>query len=1630
MGYDLNRFTKEPDQILICPICRKVLEDPVQLDCIRKTNDVASPSDDTCIDHSTLLPSSGSLTSCVSPENGTTAVTAAISITSKSGTSPNGDAIDAAAPATAAAISVSAKSTTVGTGASANVRKSSRRTSSQVTNVPSSSSSTTVNRSKKDGTNAFVGAVAKGSSKSKTSSTSTASAASTCSSTATTTTTSSTATSDTTKSSNVNAKSSTPGNLHVFCRSCIVDHFAESGGSSCPIDDEKFKRNTKRSLIQIPPQVILNALSSLEISCEFPGCSTVTTLNYLADHQEECPFKPAPVIKINLSCLTPSSTASTSTSGDYYNSNYHSTYSGQQQQLYSTGQQSKQQQQQLYSTTSNNNNPLQQSQQPQQVPFQYSQQPQQQLQQSPYSMSSVSSMYSSQQPLTSHGTPTASTSANEYYSSYYSSGNNHYSSGNYYSNSGNTPSTSYDEDDLNLTQRQQQQQLIPSQQAQQQQQSTLGYKRKKKHAHIYMEMDDKLAWIERRYDEKIELVRTQLHSRLEAFNMNQVQRLEGKYQKDIENLERNHRCQLVLFEEKIKNELDTMKHFIRSNVIGTSASSSLQGKSSTETSTRQLKKQGKRQQVEKSSTNANAVQFPDESSLTGSFFSSFGPVTETSLSLTTELQANLSAKVDHLCQAKSQELINLIKVETAKAQKELTHKQELFESKLLGFDEEESRVIGHRGKRNTRSTELSSAGSNKTAAKSDSNDSTIKSLKIQLNKCQEILKRTQEQVKHLQEQISTLEEFTSGEMTTSSSVTVAVAATTSGAVSSVKGQPGRKRKRLGDVTKEPVAKVNDENETCPGDDEDDADTVILTDTSVDGKIVTVNDKGQRGCRSGKIAKSAAGTLSRKKLASAGKNEIKSIAKVSASASTTAGTTSSMAASANRTVAQIRKKALGKATITMANIVSGKTRSSAVRKNVHRDAVKKDEVKTSLQGDASAFTPSSPSSSPLPSLGGKKNVKSDQKIGQRKRGFKKAKVEKSQPSSSSSLQQDASSDTCTTVAKSTDDNLQVEQANEEAKPVKITSKKRKGKSGPINLGKKSAKLLLEETSTTQSAPTPAKRAKVNVSSDEKGEKKTPGRKAKGANSGKLQLDKLRRSVRNQPIVASSATIKRELAAKSKGESGKKVPPAVPVAFCEEVKKGGENETITDEGTAASDNKGPEPSEGTDSRVPRRGCGFRGRGRNKLKSGSGASFPSARRGGVGVSRDATIDSSSLPPAPCDKETSDIQSTPGKDEATASATTGDSVGDTTNNSGTRGDIYTTGNTNESTKVATQDECKLESGSKEKQGKEETAAACDSKIETSASSNVPNITSQHASPATGTTTTPVAPGGSASHHLTKDSTVGNIHIDTQEHITSEPDAIKKNEKCATSETGICIINTSLIDTCSSSSLGTVNNNNKTATTTSTSTIARATTITTTTTASSSCITTTSVTKCAELTSGESKSGSSTNKSSPSNVKIGDDILRAAMDAIDDADQDDPPSIHSSRANILTNTNSLPLPPVASIAGKQFFASFPLSIPFSLPVVFGRVSTATATAANVTSTTATTTPIPSSNITSSFKSTATTTSTTLLGINTCSNVTVNTATISSSPVVTCSSSNIESATASNLSQVSFDNLHSICFLN
>lgn len=98
-------------------------------------------------------------------------------------------------------------------------------------------------------------------------------------------------------------------NRHIFCRTCIVEYFADSG-IACPIDGEKFKRNTKRSLISPPPKKIFDILSKLELTCDFPGCSKVVQLKNLVSHMETCEFKAAPILKISISGGTYNSIAS------------------------------------------------------------------------------------------------------------------------------------------------------------------------------------------------------------------------------------------------------------------------------------------------------------------------------------------------------------------------------------------------------------------------------------------------------------------------------------------------------------------------------------------------------------------------------------------------------------------------------------------------------------------------------------------------------------------------------------------------------------------------------------------------------------------------------------------------------------------------------------------------------------------------------------------------------------------------------------------------------------------------------------------------------------------------------------------------------------------------------------------------------------------------------------------------------------------------------------------------------------------------------------------------------------------------------------------------------------------------
>lgn len=1376
MGYDLERFSNAPDSLLICPICRKVLEDPVQLDCVRKNNDLISSAENT---H-------------VNPSGSSVSLSRRVSLSPSNGTSPNGEAsiLDTCVPS-------SAKGTTVGS------RKSSRRTASNQANntsdltSPPPSSAGVVSRSRKDSTKESE---------------------------------------STSKSNNIGTR-----NLHVFCRSCIVDHFAESGGFSCPIDEEKFKRNTKRSLIQTPPQVILSSLSSLEIACEFAGCSTVTTISSLADHLEECTFKPPPVIKINLSCLTPSSSGSTL--GDYHAvPNYHSSYSAQSRQY--------------ISNNNNNNTPLSQQQQQQsdQVHNYTSQYVACQQQQSPYSIqSNVSSLYSNQQSVIGqvNATSTASTSFPDYYSNYYSSGQN-----NYYALSGNTPSTCYDgEDDSSLNQRQhqqpqqqQQQQQLQQQQQQQctdpqqfisatQQSQSLGYKRKKKHAHIYMEMDDKLNSIERRYQEKLELVRSQLHSRLDTVAMNQLQRIESKYQKDTENLERNHRCQLMLFEEKIKNELDTMKNFIRSSL--TTANVSSVTSSLTVTPSTAIVSSNKKQGRVKSRSNT-VQQVAEESSITGSFFASFGPITETSLSLTDELQASLANKIDSLCQSKNEQLIALVKSEAAKTQQLLQERQSSFESKLLAIETTGTIESTSKGKRNTRSGE--------TIPSSTSSDSVaVKCLKVQLNKCHEILKRTQEQVMHIEQEISKLETGKDKCIDSESIATVTTVDKPS------KATPGRKRKNALPVnipvTAETLDKLHDDRKNR-GDDEDDADTVILTDTSTDTRT-TAGGKGRRGGKKVPLVhKSDTNVaIARKKVRPLSKMDTKS-----------------------PVVANIRKKALGKATITMANIVTGKTRS-AIKRTVQQVTPKKQQT-TLVQKRGTKKTAI------------KASVPVDEKS---------VPLEKNDEKTEETIKEPASGDTTSSLVLE-------ETTAVEAKKVKQV--KRKGRPPAV---KESPVTKADATVDDESAAIapPTKKAKVLK---EPVDKKRIIRKGKPSPPGKNESGRPRRSVRQQPTPPTRAKksvqkSKDEEDASINGEKGK-TSDEKEKKIDEKDKKNDEHEPlettdkdkVTSAGEASTNEKPDEKDEKNDEtisqsakdsagRQPRRGCGFRGRGRSRLKSGSGASFPSSRRGGVGISRDATIDSLSVPPtpslSPTDAITDSMNNNTVTDKVQATVTS---------------DLETSEKTTDPPKQISQEACEPE-----KQSTEQTSATKD-EPSTCPETNVPATTSDDIP-------------------SKKDESCTSINVEASKPSTSCTDKSSSSDR-VTSDQG----KSSTVETTDTSATTTkANDEGKEAT-------------------------------CDD----KCDSNKETNISPQScNAKVGDDILRAAMDAIDDADQDDLPSINS--RNVLTNANSLPLPPVASIAGKQFFASFPLSIPFSLPVVFGRVSSANVSAGtSVTGSMVTATPLSS----------------------------------------------------------------------
>ncbi|RWS10182.1 hypothetical protein B4U79_17639 [Dinothrombium tinctorium] len=83
-------------------------------------------------------------------------------------------------------------------------------------------------------------------------------------------------------------------NQHIFCRSCIIERFASSDSLRCPIDGKQFKRNTRRSLFQTPPQHVFDALSLLQIKCAFAasGCPLILKLSELDSHVDLCEFNP------------------------------------------------------------------------------------------------------------------------------------------------------------------------------------------------------------------------------------------------------------------------------------------------------------------------------------------------------------------------------------------------------------------------------------------------------------------------------------------------------------------------------------------------------------------------------------------------------------------------------------------------------------------------------------------------------------------------------------------------------------------------------------------------------------------------------------------------------------------------------------------------------------------------------------------------------------------------------------------------------------------------------------------------------------------------------------------------------------------------------------------------------------------------------------------------------------------------------------------------------------------------------------------------------------------------------------------------------------------------------------------
>ena len=208
MGFELTRFPggdKSIDPCLLCPLCRKVLQDPVQLDCV----------------HRIFAESSESNTA------------------------------EGAAPTTAASASTAT--------AKGSKKKAGKET--VTTETVQTSKQKKVTKNKKPYFPRSLSSITKDQRK----------------------------------------------RLHVFCRSCIVDHFADSGGITCPLDQENLsKRTSDRPLIATPPALIFRCLNDLVVSCDFhPNCSTQVKMSSLSDHLESSHANVV-TIKKNLSNTIPS----------------------------------------------------------------------------------------------------------------------------------------------------------------------------------------------------------------------------------------------------------------------------------------------------------------------------------------------------------------------------------------------------------------------------------------------------------------------------------------------------------------------------------------------------------------------------------------------------------------------------------------------------------------------------------------------------------------------------------------------------------------------------------------------------------------------------------------------------------------------------------------------------------------------------------------------------------------------------------------------------------------------------------------------------------------------------------------------------------------------------------------------------------------------------------------------------------------------------------------------------------------------------------------------------------------------------------------------------------------------------